>query len=65
MTREHAPRPGVTWETRLVRHEVVVTDPDGPWGGPTRFTPWTDDGPQPTAPRPNRAARRAARKNRR
>lgn len=25
---EHSPRPGVTWETRLVRTEVVVDDPD-------------------------------------
>ncbi|MCG6493409.1 hypothetical protein [Kitasatospora sp. A2-31] len=59
MTREHAPRPGATWETRLVANEVVVTAPEGPWGGSTRVTPWIVDGPQAVPPRPNRATRRA------
>ena len=26
MTREHSPRPGVTWDTQLVRAERIVTD---------------------------------------
>jgi hypothetical protein len=50
VTREHSPRPGAGWETRLVRNEVVVTDPGGP---------------QPADTRPNRAARRAAARDQR
>jgi hypothetical protein len=45
VTREHSPRPGVTWETRLVTREVLDDAA-------------SDNDPQP--PRPNRAARRAA-----
>lgn len=47
---EHTPRPGTTWEQRLVRTEQVVDDPDD------TTTPGFND-PQP--PRPNRATRRA------
>jgi hypothetical protein len=45
VTREHTPKPGVTWETRLARTELAVDDTAGP------------DTNQP--PRPNRATRRA------
>lgn len=56
---EHSPKPGATWERRVVRREVIV--PDGPWDGlPVRVTPWTEDGPPKPAPQPNRATRRAA-----
>jgi hypothetical protein len=65
VSRERAPRPGATWETRLVHNEVVITDPEGPLGGPTRVAPWTADGPQPAGTRPNRAARRAAARDQR
>lgn len=60
MSREHTPRPGVTWERRTVRQEVIV--PDGPWDGlPVVVTPWPVE---PPAPRPNRATRRAAARQR-
>lgn len=56
MTREHTPRPGVTWDTRLTRTELAVDDPNDTAGPDTN---------QPAAPRPNRATRRAlARKTR-
>ncbi|WP_354643920.1 hypothetical protein [Kitasatospora camelliae] len=48
MTREHAPKAGVTWDTRPIANEIVVPD--------------TRDGIDhnaPLAPRPNRATRRA------
>ncbi|MFJ8538137.1 hypothetical protein [Streptomyces sp. NPDC093591] len=48
---ERSPRPGVTWETRLVRTEVVVDDPDD------TTVPGMNE---PVPPRPNRATRRAA-----
>lgn len=44
---EHTPRPGVTWDTQLVRTERVVDETSGP------------DMNQPQPPRPNRATRRA------
>lgn len=44
---EHAPAPGVTWDTQLVRMERVVDETSGP------------DMNQPAAPRPNRETRRA------
>lgn len=44
---EHAPRPGITWEARLVSVEEVVDDTAVP------------DMDQPLPPRPNRATRRA------
>lgn len=50
VTREHTPRPGVTWDTRLVSTELVVDDPDD-MSAPN-LNP-----PQP--PRENRATRRA------
>jgi hypothetical protein len=46
---EHPGRPGTTWETRLVVAETVIPDA-------------LDDAP--TTPRPNRATRRALRRNR-
>lgn len=49
---ERAPRPGVTWETRLVRNETVVDDTDT--AGP--------DTNQPLPPQPNRATRRAVKR---
>lgn len=51
MTREHTPRPGVTWETRPVRTETVVDD----------------DAPDPTPPnrKTRRAQKRAARRKQR
>jgi hypothetical protein len=57
-TREHVPRPGVTWQQQPARVETVVRDDDGtPWS----FTPWLE----PEPPRPfeppaalNRADRR-------
>jgi hypothetical protein len=53
---EHSPRPGVTWQTELVRTEQLVDDPED------TTVPGLND-PQP--PRPNRATRRAlARANR-
>jgi len=48
VTREHAPRPGRTWDTRLVAAELLLDD--------TNLEGVNDD-PQP--PRPNRATRRA------
>jgi hypothetical protein len=45
---EHAPRPGVTWDTQLIRHERVIDETSGP------------DMNQPIEPQPNRATRRAA-----
>lgn len=48
---EHTPRPGATWEQRLVRTETVAADPED------TTTPGLND-PQP--PRLNRATRRAA-----
>lgn len=35
MTREHTPKPGATWETRLVRTETVIPD-DAPDPRPNR-----------------------------
>lgn len=49
MSREYTPRPGAAWDTRLVSNERVVLD----------TTDWADHN-APAAPRPNRAARRAA-----
>lgn len=46
---EHAPRPGVTWQTELVRVEQVVDD-EAPDPRPNRAT--------------RRAMKRAARRNR-
>jgi hypothetical protein len=46
---EHSPRPGVTWQTELVRVEQLVDEDDT--SGP--------DMNQPLTPRPNRATRRA------
>jgi hypothetical protein len=46
---EHTPKPGVTWETRLVRAETVIDD-DTPDPTPNRAT--------------RRALKRAARRNR-
>lgn len=46
---EHTPRPGVTWETELVRTEQVVDDSDTTVPGVN----------EPAPPRPNRATRRA------
>lgn len=48
---EYAPAPGVTWQTELVRTELVVDDPDDTSG---------PDMNQPRPPRPNRETRRAA-----
>lgn len=65
MAREHSPRPGAHWQTVPVRREVIVTDPEGPWGGPTAIRPWTDEPtPPPWQPTPpaNRADRRAAKR---
>lgn len=47
---EHTPRPGITWDTQLVRTETVLYDPDDTSG---------QIGNPPLAPRPNRATRRA------
>ena len=47
---ERAPRPGVTWETELVRTETVVDEPDDTSG---------PDMNQPAPPRPNRETPRA------
>jgi hypothetical protein len=47
---EHTPRPGVTWNTELVRVERVVPDPEDTSG---------PDMNQPLPPQPNRATRRA------
>lgn len=53
---EHTPRPGITWDTRLVSTgEKVIYDPDDTTGQISN---------QPLPPRPNRATRRATRKNR-
>lgn len=58
MTREHSPRPGVTWQQQPTRTETVIRDDDGdPW----TVTPWL--GPEPArpfepAPALNRADRR-------
>ena len=49
---EHAPRPGVTWDTVLVRVETVVDDGDPESTTATGFN-------DPTPPRLNRATRRA------
>ncbi|MEE4546479.1 hypothetical protein V2S66_31505 [Streptomyces sp. V4-01] len=49
---EHPGRPGTTWDTELAYVEVVVPDRDGDDESPFG---WTEP-----APRPNRAARRAA-----
>lgn len=58
---EHAPAPGVTWETELVSLGEVVVDTDrgeSPFG-------WSDLDTtvpgmnEPALPRPNRATRRA------
>lgn len=37
MTREHAPRPGRTWDTTVVRNEITVRD-DAPDPRPNRAT---------------------------
>jgi hypothetical protein len=47
---EHTPRPGITWDTQLLRYETVVEDPEDTSG---------PDMNQPQPPRPNRATRRA------
>lgn len=47
---ERAGRPGVTWETRLVRTEQLVDDPEDTSG---------PDMNQALPPQPNRATRRA------
>ena len=49
MTREHAPRPGVTWEQQLQQVELPEDE-----GNPFA---WREDGKP--LPAPNRAARRA------
>lgn len=60
MTREHAPRPGVTWQQQPTRTEIVVTDADGgawsvtPWLAPVAESPF-----EPGVPL-NRADRRRA-----
>ena len=58
MTREHTPKPGVTWEQHLVRTETIVDrSPDD------TSTPGMNE---PLPPQPNRKTRRAqARKARR
>lgn len=59
MTREHTPRPGVTWQQQPTRTETVVHDADGqPW----TVTPWLEaepDGPFDTGRLANREQRRA------
>jgi hypothetical protein len=37
MTREHTPKPGVTWEQHLIRTETVIPD-DAPDPRPSRKT---------------------------
>lgn len=59
MTREHSPKPGVTWQQQPTTREVVV--PDGPWGGPTTLRFWGIEA-EPAPPRPNRRARRDAKR---
>lgn len=60
MTREHSPRPGVTWQQRPTRTEVVVRDADGeawtvtPWLEPALESPF-----EPVVPM-NREQRRSA-----
>jgi hypothetical protein len=51
VTREHTPRPGVTWNTELVRTETVVDD-DAP-------------DPEPPSRKTRRAQKRAARRKNR
>jgi len=67
---EHTPRPGVTWQTQLVRVETVIED-DLVHVDPVNEDASDTAGPdmnQPLPPRPNRATRRAmqraARRNR-
>jgi len=48
---ERAGRPGVTWDTELVRTETVIYDPEDTSG---------QIGNPPVPPHPNRETRRAA-----
>lgn len=52
MTREHSPRPGAHWDTRVVPVEQVVPDTDDPSGN------------EPAEPRNRRQRRDTARANR-
>lgn len=67
MSREHTPRPGVTWQTEIVPVETVIRPGWAEDPGPSETA--TPEHLLPGPPRPNRAARRAqaraARKNRR
>lgn len=76
MTREHTPRPGVTWEARPVRREEYTPDcPASTLGDCLAACMGGDicavqDGecvhaaPDPEPPTSSRAARRAVRRNR-
>lgn len=59
---EHAPAPGVTWNTHLVHlgETVVDTDRDESPFGWSELDTTGPDMNQPLPPRPNRATRRAA-----
>lgn len=65
MTTERAGTPGRNWEHALITTEIVVDLDDGEspfgWRGPDT-TP--GDMNETLPPRPNRATRRAARRNR-
>ena len=57
MSREHSPRPGLTWERVLLRSEAVTNDPGEPdMSGP--------DGNHPLPPLLNRETRRALKRAR-
>lgn len=50
MSREHTPKPGVTWDQQYVRREQVIDTTADTWG---------PDGNLPQEPRLNREQRRA------
>jgi hypothetical protein len=65
VTREHAPRPGVTWQEQPTRTEVVVRDADG---GAGSLTPRLESDPvgpfEPAVPMNREQRRRAMRAQR-
>lgn len=73
MSREHAPRPGVTWDRQLVRQEVYVGLGQVPTTATLAFsdrlansdgepTTTVDGLNEPVPPRLNREQRRAAKR---
>lgn len=62
MSREHAPRPGVTWDRELVRQEVYIGLDKVPTGETLAFSDALAEPAQPMNRQQRRALERAKRK---